>query len=93
MLRCNQTFSVQLCSTFDRHCRSNKIQAINHEKEERRGKTKGVCTVAGRKPKTVDASEPRGVALDQSVRKGHGGRWHGVLQAPPVLITDESISQ
>ena len=42
--------------------RSNKKQAINHEKEEKRGKTKGVCT-AGCKPKTVDASEPRGVWL------------------------------
>ena len=58
--------------------RSNKIHAINHEKEEKRGKTKGVCT-AGCKPKTVDASKPRGVALDQSVRKGHDGRRDAVV--------------
>jgi hypothetical protein len=52
--------------------RSNKIPAINHEKEEKRGKTKGVCT-AGCKPKTVDASEPRGVWLINSYEKGTMG--------------------
>ena len=47
--------------------RSNKIHAINHEKEEKRGKTKG-C-----KPKTVDASESRGVWLINSYEKGTMG--------------------
>jgi hypothetical protein len=52
----------------------------------------GVGTLAGRKCAIpVDVFEPHAVALDQSVRKGRDGRRRGVLEAAPVVITEESI--